>query len=114
MAKPILERIGFPVDKIDAALEVMRQHDHSLPPEQRKSLEAKILYDTDKMDAFGVIGVYRHILFIEAGRMKIEDVIAECKKRWDGLMLDESRDVAREDYEYIVNFFKTLVKKLEG
>jgi len=35
-------------------------------------------------------------------------------ERWNGLMLDESKKVAKKDYDYIVDFFKTLTKELEG
>ncbi len=112
LAKPILEKHGFPKKKIPVVLEAIAQHDYSFPPEKRKLIEAKILYDADKIDAFGVIGVYRHILFIEDGRIKLEDVLPLLKKRWNGLALPESREVAKADYEYIVNFFKTLNQEI--
>jgi HD superfamily phosphodiesterase len=113
LAKPILEKHGFPADKMKKTLEAISQHDYTFPPEKRTLLEAKILYDADKMDAFGVVGVYRHILFIEAGRIKMEDVLPLLKKRFEGLALDESRAVAKADYEYIVAFFKILGEELD-
>ena len=42
----------------------------------------------------------------------IDEILGLLKKRMDGLMLPESRNVAKKDYEYIVNFFKTLQKEL--
>jgi len=113
LAKPILEKHDFPPEKIPNVLEAISQHDYTFPPEKRQLLEAKILYDVDKIDAFGVIGVYRHILFIEAGRVKLEEVIPMLEKRWNGLALPTSREVGKKDYEYIVNFFKTLKKELD-
>ena len=80
--------------------------------EKRKLLESKILNDADRIDVFGVIGVYRHVLFINAGRMRIDEVIPISKTRWDSIMLPESRKVAKADYDYIVNFFKVLKEKL--
>jgi HD superfamily phosphodiesterase len=112
LAKPILEKHGFPSGKIPLVLEAIAQHDYTFPPEKRLLLEAKILYDVDKIDAFGVMGVYRHVLFVNAGRMKLEDVIPLLEKRWNGLMLPESREVAKADYEYIVDFFRELKKEL--
>ena len=70
-------------------------------------------YDCDKIDAFGEIGVYRHVLFMSSGRMKVEDVVPKCEKRWAGLMLEETRKLAKRDYEYIVNFFNTLKEELD-
>ncbi|MFH1587647.1 MAG: HD domain-containing protein [Candidatus Diapherotrites archaeon] len=114
LAKPILDKHEFPKEKIPLVLEAIAQHDYTFPAENRKLLEAKILYDVDKMDALGIIGVYRHILFIEAGRITMEDVVALCTKRYEGLALKESKDLAKNDYEYIVNFFKDLEIQLSG
>ena len=113
LAKPILEKHGFPKEKIPKVLEAIAQHDYSFPSGKRKLLEAKILYDADKMDAFGIIGVYRHIIFVEAGRIKMKEVLPLLEKRWKGLSLEESRKVAKKDYEYIVNFFKVLKKEFD-
>lgn len=113
LAKPILEKHNFPKEKIPKVLEAIAQHDYNFPPAKRKSIESIVLYDADKMDAFGAVGVYRHILFVEAGRIKMSEVIPLLEKRWKGLALKESRMVAKRDYEYIVNFFKTLQKGLK-
>jgi HD superfamily phosphodiesterase len=112
LAKPILEKHSFPDEKIPKVLEAISQHDYDFPKEKRKLLESKILNDADRMDVFGVIGVYRHILFIEAGRMKMEEVIPFCEKRWKSIMLPESRKLMKADYDYIISFFKTLQKEL--
>ncbi|MCX6817383.1 MAG: HD domain-containing protein [Candidatus Aenigmarchaeota archaeon] len=113
LAKPILERHNFPRDKIPKVLDAIAQHDYNFPPAERKSIESKILYDADKMDAFGTVGIYRHLLFIEAGRIRMNEVIPLLEKRWTGLTLIESRKIAKEDYEYTVNFFKSLQKELK-
>jgi len=113
LAKPILEKHHFPKNKIPKVLEAISQHDYNFPSYKRKLLEAKILYDADKMDAFGITGVYRHVLFVEAGRIKMKEVLPLLEKRWKGLSFEESRKVAKKDYEYIVNFFKTLQKEFD-
>lgn len=113
LAKPILEKHGFPKDKISKVLEAIAQHDYGFSSEKIKLLESKILNDADRVDAFGVIGVYRHILFIEAGRIKMGDVIRLSKRRWESLTLPETKDIAKGDYEYIVNFFKTLKEEFD-
>ncbi len=112
LAKPILERNRFPKEKIPLVLEAITPHDYTFPRRKRKLLEAKILYDMDKIDAFGRIGIERHLRFIEVGRIKREDVLSILRKRFDGLMLDSSREIAKADYDYIVNFFKSSDKKL--
>ena len=112
VAKPILEHHKFPKEKIPKVLEAISQHDCDFPREERKLLESKILNDADRADVFGVIGIYRHILFINAGRMKIEEVIPVSKKRWNSIMLPESKKLLKDDYDYFIDFFKTLQNKL--
>jgi HD superfamily phosphodiesterase len=113
LAKPILEKHGFPEEKIPKVLEAISQHDYKYPSEKRELLEAKILYDVDKIDAFGAVGIYRHILFyMEKKKASIGEILSLLKKRWAGLMLKESKEVGKADYDYIVNFFKTLKKEL--
>jgi uncharacterized protein len=60
-AEPVLERIGFPTEKRNAVLHAIRMHDTGTSPEYRTTLESKILYDADKLDMFGVVGVLRFI-----------------------------------------------------
>jgi len=113
LAKPILEKHGFPDKKTGNVLEAIAQHDYTFPPEKRRLLEAKILYDADKIDAFGHIGVYRHIvLYMEKKKAGTDEILRMLEKRWRGLMLPESRKVAKADYDYIVEFFKALEKQL--
>ena len=114
LAKPILEKHNFPKEKIPKVLEAIIQHDYYIPAREMKLIESKILNDSDRKDVFGIIGVYRHVLFINAGRMRIEEVVPMSKKRWKSLTLPESRKLMRKDYEYIVNFFKVLEKELKG
>ncbi|MCR4335630.1 MAG: HD domain-containing protein [archaeon] len=113
LAKPILEKHGFPEEKIPKVLEAISQHDYTFPQEKRHLIESKILYDCDKMDALGVVGVYRHIIFyMEKKQTPINEILAMLEKRFNGLVLDESKELAKPEYEYIINFFKILGEEL--
>ncbi len=112
LARPILEKNNFPEEKIPYVLEAIIQHDYHGEQEEMRLIEAKILNDADRKDVFGVIGVYRHVLFINAGRMKMQDVIPMSDRRWNSIKLPESRKLMKADYEYIVNFFKILQGEL--
>ena len=109
LAKPMLEKHGFPKEKMPKVIEAIAQHDYNFPSRKRKLLEAKILYDADKMDAFGPAGVYRRTVFyMEKKKKRPGEILKLLGRRWNGLMLPESRKVAKEDYGYIVKFFENL------
>lgn len=62
-ARTILTAEDWPEERISAVQHCIRAHrfrDHSEPP---NTLEAKILFDADKLDAIGAIGVVRAVGF---------------------------------------------------
>jgi HD superfamily phosphodiesterase len=61
-AKPILEKIKFPKDKIFPVLEAIKLHDEASDPSERKSVESQILYDSDKLDFSGETGIARWLV----------------------------------------------------
>ena len=111
-AQPVLERIGFPGEKRDPVLLAIRTHDISASSEDRKTLEAKILFDADKVDAFGVIGILRYIRVVY-GKLPIDFIIEDIESRWEGLSFSETRETALEEYQYSKNYFVQLKKELE-
>ena len=113
LAEPVLERIGFPVEKREAVLHAIRVHDVSAKPQDRKTVEARILYDCDKLETMGVIGVLRYIVHFY-GKESIDFMLEDIDARWKGLSLPETRTYAIEDYEYIQNYFKRLKQALES
>jgi hypothetical protein len=110
-AEPVLERIDFPREKRDAVLHAIRVHDVGAFPEDRTTLESKILYDADKMDTLGVVGVLRYIRHFY-GKKPIDYMLDDIDARWEGLALPETRNMARQDYEYIRDYFVKLKKEL--
>ncbi|MFH1722330.1 MAG: HD domain-containing protein [Candidatus Altiarchaeota archaeon] len=113
LAIPILERQNFPPQKIPLVLDAIKKHDYTTPSTERIFLESQILYDADKMDAFGAIGVVRHINFHLNKGDSIEMILRNLRKRWDGLTLSESKEIIKKDYEFIVDFFLRLQKEIK-
>ncbi len=114
MAKPVLERIGFPNEKIGSVLDAIAAHDYTTPGSERKSLESRILYDIDKIDAFGAVGILRHIIYYyEKKGLSIDEILKMLEKRWNGIVLGESRELAKRDYDYIYDFFVRLKEEVE-
>ena len=106
-ALPVLERIGFPPEKRAAVLLAIKVHDVAAIPEDRTSLESKILYDADKIDALGVVGILRYIRRLY-GRISMDAILADLDDRWNGLALPETKELCRKDYEYIKDYFMRL------
>ena len=110
-AEPVLERINFPQEKRGAVLRAIRVHDVAASPEDRKTLESKILYDADKIDTLGVVGVLRYIRHFY-GKKPIDYMLDDIDARWEGLTLPETRNLALKDYEYIKDYFAQLKEEL--
>jgi HD superfamily phosphodiesterase len=110
-AEPVLERINFPQGKRDAVLHAIRVHDVGATPEDRTSLESKILYDADKVDTLGVVGVLRYIIHFY-GKKPIDFMLDDIDARWAGITLPETRNLALQDYQYIKDYFAQLKEEL--
>jgi uncharacterized protein len=70
MAGPILKKLGFPEDKIQTIKDCITSHRYRNDYEP-KTLEAKILFDADKLDTIGAIGVARSFVWIGKNDAKI-------------------------------------------
>lgn len=62
-ASQILHAEGWSDERIAAVLHCIRAHRYRDDSEQPATLEAKVLFDADKLDAIGAIGVARAIAF---------------------------------------------------
>jgi HD superfamily phosphodiesterase len=110
-AEPVLERINFSREKRDSVLHAIRVHDVAATLQERTTLESKILYDADKMDTLGVVGVLRYIRYFY-GRTPIEYMLDDIDTRWEGFALQETRNLALQDYRYIKDYFTQLKEAL--
>lgn len=112
MAKPILAKVRFPITKTEIALDAISKHDYTTSPEDRKSIESKILYDADKLDAFGYIGILRYIQFYYSNGMPIDEILKMMKKRWNGVYMKESKQLGKPNFDLTYNFFVKLKEEL--
>jgi uncharacterized protein len=62
LAQPLLEELGMPPDKVAAICDCIRTH-RFRTQQTPNSLEAKVLFDADKLDSIGAIGIGRAFLF---------------------------------------------------
>jgi uncharacterized protein len=62
-AQQVLEEEGWPADRIAAVQHCIRAHRFRDNSENPQTLEARILFDADKLDVIGAIGIARTIAF---------------------------------------------------
>ena len=70
MAKPILEKLDFSAEKIKHIQNCIIAHRYRTG-NKPKSREAQILFDADKLDALGAIGVARSFVWVGRNNAKI-------------------------------------------
>ena len=133
MAEPVVNKLPLSENQKENVVHCIRSHrfrgNHN--PETK---EAKVLFDADKLDAIGAVGVARAFLFAgEVGarlhnpEMNIENTrpysiddtgyreykIKLCKIR-DRILTKEGRKLADERHGFMEEFFNRFLKEYEG
>ncbi|HIJ78185.1 MAG TPA: HD domain-containing protein [Deltaproteobacteria bacterium] len=133
MAKAILTELKFPEDiqqEIIHCIESHRYRNNNIP----QSLEAKILFDADKLDSIGAIGIGRAFLFAGqvGARLHNQEVdiektssytredtayrefLVKLSKVKDKMLTPEGKRLALERHEFMEIYFKRLEKEING
>jgi uncharacterized protein len=97
-ARQILESEGWPEERIAAVVHCIRAHRFRDDTQEPQSREAQILYDADKLDAIGAIGVARAIGYaIRAG----QPVFAQPSERFLSTGRGEPGEAHSAYHEYV-------------
>jgi uncharacterized protein len=133
LAEPIVATLVFSPGQKDNILHCIRTHrfrGEHVP----ETLEAKVLFDADKLDAIGAIGIARAYLFAgEIGaRLHSPDIPAEksapysiddtgfreyrvkLRKIKDRMMTSEGKRMAGERHRFMTVFFKRFLQEYLG
>ncbi len=81
-AREIMEELKFPQDKMERVVRVIEQHSTEKPAEI-VDLEAKLLFDADKLDGVGAVGVARVFLYCGQKGMSIEEAAEWYRKKME-------------------------------
>jgi uncharacterized protein len=107
----IKNNFNIVIEDVENILHCIRAHSFSNGLEP-KTLEAKILSDTDKLDALGAIGLYRTIGFTILRNGGLDDVIEHLEnkilKLKNQLYLDISKEIAKSREKIIIKFYKEI------
>jgi uncharacterized protein len=131
MVPDLLKKCGFPDDIIPKVAEAVRTHRFRIddPPQ---SLEAQVVYDADKLDSLGAVGIGRAFLFAGRAGARLHNTAEEAlnspaysaedtayreylvKLRYipEKMFTTAGRSIAAGRLEYMEKFFSELESEL--
>lgn len=124
-AKNLLQQLNQPDDFIEAVCHAIATHRFrsNNPPQ---TLEAKILYDADKLDSIGAVGVARVFAYggylnrplwaeDDAGHhTSLQEFRVKLSKIKDRLFTATAREIADQRHNFMVNFFRQMSAEISG
>lgn len=133
LARGILKKHGVPERTAARVLHCIGTH-RFRKKAGRRSLEAKVLFDADKLDSIGATGIGRAFLFageigarlhdtnVDPARTKpyttddtaYREYLVKLKKIKDRIFTAEGRRIAESRHRFMVRFFDRLNKEIEG
>jgi uncharacterized protein len=136
-ARQVLTVEGWPEQRIAAVQHCIRAHRFRDDNEKPQTLEARVLFDADKLDAIGAIGVARAIayaalagqpafaepstLFTETGQREpaephssYHEYLFKLRKLRGRLYTPSARRLADGRHRYMTRFYARLAAELRG
>jgi uncharacterized protein len=133
MAEPILEKLAFSEAQKNNILHCIRSHRFRGSPDPMTP-EARVLFDADKLDAIGAVGVARAFLFAGEVGARLHNTEADVEdtepysvedtgfrefkvklsKIKDRMLTAEGRKLAEERHVIMVEFFNRFLEEYEG
>jgi uncharacterized protein len=136
-AATILKQEDWPDERIRAVQHCILAHRFRFTTDQPKTLEAKVLYDADKLDVLGALGVARTIAyaalagqpfytppstqFLSTGEEEpgephssYHEYLFKLVKIKDTLHTDTARKIAASRHDYLVAFYSELAAEAAG
>lgn len=133
LAWGIVEPLSLSAFQKENIIHCIRSHRFRGNHEPR-TLEAKVLFDADKLDSIGAVGVARAFLFAgEVGaKLHNPDISVENTRPYskedtgyrefklklsrikDRILTNEGRRLAKERHEFMETFFKRFLEEYEG
>ncbi len=119
MAKPFLERLGFEVDFIEKVCHAIECHD-SASVHKAKTIEAKVIFDADKLQAIGPFGFAREFSHYTVFKGKKPREAFEIVKKKEinrfknELQTETAKALASKPFELMLEFYKLYEKWDKG
>lgn len=132
LAKGILESYNIDKTVIERVCHCIETH-RFRNEKQPQTIEAKVLYDADKLDVIGAIGVARSYSWAGEHRQKLYSNLVKgigtgyeeehtpviefetkLRKIKDKMLTETGREMAKKRHDFIIAFFERLQKEIEG
>jgi uncharacterized protein len=136
-AGEVLKAEGWPAERIAAVQHCVRAHRYRDDREPPATIEAKCLFDADKLDVLGAIGAVRVALyaalagtplyaapspqFLETGKeipgelhSAYHEYLFKLRNVESRLFTPTARRLARQRGEYLKEFFEQLIAEIHG
>jgi len=133
LAAGILKRHGLERDTISRIVHCIAAH-RFRGRQEPESLEAKVLFDADKLDSIGAVGIGRAFLFAGEVGARLHDpevdtrrtrpytredtayreFLVKLSRIKDSMHTGEGKRLARERHRFMVGFFDRLNKEARG
>lgn len=136
-ARQVLQSEGWSDERIAAVEHCIRAHRFRDDREQPQTLEAQVLFDADKLDAIGAIGVARAVAYAAAHNQPAyaepseqfrqtgslqpgephsayHELVFKLANLKDRMFTASARQVAEERHQYMLAFFERLREETEG
>ncbi|MFA6064221.1 MAG: HD domain-containing protein [archaeon] len=133
IAGQILKKYGFPQEKINAVVHCIESH-RTRTDKKPSTLEAKILYDSDKIDGIGAIGIGRDFMCASEIGAKLHNKNIDIEKTKpyteedtayreylvkhrfvkDKVFTTEGKRIANERHKFMEEFFERMNKEVDG
>jgi uncharacterized protein len=136
-AGKVLADKGWPQEKIQAVQHCIRAHRFRNQDEKPQTLEAQVLFDADKLDVLGAVGVARTIayaaldgepayaepsdLFLETGRRELgephssyHEFLFKLRNVKSRLFTKSGQQMAEARHEYMLAFYQQLRAEVRG
>jgi uncharacterized protein len=136
-AAQVLRVEGWPEERIAAVQHCIRAHRFRDRQEPPQTLEAKVLFDADKLDAIGAVGVARAIgfaiqagqpayappskQFLETGELEsgephsaYHEYLFKLRRIKERMLTASGRELAEERHRLMAEFFERLADEMGG
>ena len=113
LASKILKELNYPPEKSEKIVMIILRHPLAFK-DKLETLEEKIVWDADKIDLLGVIGIVRAFHWL--GNKPFETVVKTCfeemKPIYNLLITQTAKKIAKRRYREMVDFLAALEREL--